>query len=110
MHTEIAIMKYTTIVRVIAAALLAAGLVPASSAQDHEVPEGIEVISITAKRPAPALATACMNEMMAHASGTTLHQQGGFNEKVPETDAADSIDMRRAFKHCMTQANTGDGA
>lgn len=91
-------MKNSKIVTVLAATLLAMGLASASEAQERQAPEGIETITIVAKRPDPALAAACVNEVRATAD---LHNS---------QEHMDRMAMRRAIRHCMEQGTVTGNA
>lgn len=97
-------MKSRTIVTIVAAALLGVGLLPTASVLAKDVPAGIEVIdvvakrptlpsgveviTVVAKRPAPTMASACVDEARAHAAAL---------------DTSDRDSLRNAFRQCMEQ-------
>jgi hypothetical protein len=101
-------MNTRTIVTVMTAALLSVGLVPVSSAEDNDaaMPAGIEVITIYAKRPAPTIATACVNAVAAQADTAAAHQNGesNFNNEVLASDWSNVRNTRHAIKRCIEQA------
>jgi len=101
-------MKIRTIVTIIAAALLSVGLVPVSSAQDtnSSAQDGIEIITIIGKRPAPTVATACVNEVIAHTATERKNSDGSFSEEVLESGRTKMISQRKAIKRCIDQAAT----
>ena len=103
-------MKIRTLATVIAAALLTVALAPASSAQDNNsAADGIEVITITAKRPAPTVASACVNEVMARTAATVGSERGDGNFSGTAADGlrAGTHNLRQAIRHCIEQATTG---
>ncbi len=101
-------MKISTIATVIAATLLTVGLVPTSSAQDNNgnARHGIEVITITAKRPAPTVATACVNAVKARttAAGRSEQAAGNASEETPASRTAHVNSVRQAIRQCIEQA------
>ena len=103
-------MNTRTIVTVIAAALLSASLVPVSSAQDNNgsAQEGIEIITIIGKRPAPTVATACENGVRTRTDAAAGRQNGdnNFRDEVLESSRPSISSSRRASKRCIEQAAT----
>ena len=89
-------MKTRNIVTAIAAVFLAVGFVNASSAQDNNVTQdGIEVITITAKRPDLSAAAVCVNEVIAQASSGNLQGDNAVEDRRA---------LRNAIRQCIAQA------
>ena len=86
------------IAMVMTSALLTVGLIPLGSAQDNfsSAQEGIEVITVVGKRPAPTVARTCVNEVMA----------GRADARTPESRHANRDSLRQAIKDCIDQAQS----
>jgi hypothetical protein len=95
-------MKSRYITMVVASVLLTVGLIPLGSAQSvpgvRPLPAGIEVITVVAKRPAPTVASTCVNEVLAGRD---------VNAQTPESRHANRDGIRQAIKDCIEQAQMG---
>lgn len=97
-------MRNNAIAKLIAATLLAATFAPTSSAQEVRVPEGIEVITIVAKRTMPVVASACINDVMAQAPVASLRDQGDFQPGTAVARMINNIEVRQALRNCVQKA------
>ena len=86
--------KINTIVTLAAAVLLSTAVVPAVSAQQREMPEGVEVITILAKRP--ALAAACLDR--------ATHTEVAAPDADAKNNAGEKTD-RQSLRPSSTQCN-----
>ncbi|MES2604090.1 MAG: hypothetical protein V4603_04080 [Pseudomonadota bacterium] len=90
-------MNIKAIAAVVAVTLFTVGFAPVSSAQESPLPAGVEVITITAKRPDPTVASNCINEVITTARANAA--DGRSNSKAT---------VRQAIRHCMEQSATGE--
>ena len=101
-------MNTRTIVTVMTTALLSASLVSVSSAQDEmdRAQNGIEIITIIGKRPAPAVATACVSQVVSSVDTATDGRNGidKADEEVLESGRPNMDSSHRPVKHCNEQA------
>ncbi|MES2626572.1 MAG: hypothetical protein V4628_14905 [Pseudomonadota bacterium] len=100
-------MNTRAIVTVVAAAFFSVSLVPVSFAQEKlgSAQEGIEIITIIGKRPAPTLATACVNGVAASTDAVSDHKNadGSFSDEVLESRRTNTNSPQRATKLCNEQ-------
>lgn len=98
-------MKINTIITTIAATLLFAGIVPASSAQDsYTTQDGIEVITIIGKRPALTAAAPCANAETARTDVLSIGKPDHGSEQALDAGKAGTNGAQRDIKPCSEQA------
>ena len=98
--------KISTVALTATAALLMTGFAPVSAAEETPAPAGIEVITVTAKRIEPSVASACVDTVKAQAHATTAQQQEAAIP-TPAEVINGKLQFRRAVRDCIEQSAAG---
>jgi hypothetical protein len=105
-------MNTRTIVTVVTTALLSISLMPISLAQDSisAAQDGIEVITIIGKRPAPTVAAVCANagSITAGVAAERHDSDGNSGKEVLESGGNNTNSSHQGRKRCVEQAATLD--
>lgn len=97
-------MKIRTIATLMTTALLFTAFVPALNAQEREMPGNVEVITITAKRPASILAALCSENAEPQADAASAENAELHGNIAPAHDQ-----QREAATLCTEQIAANEG-